>query len=1315
MITFRFRLVALITLFSYTFCFSGLPSFLGYPKPKIAYAQETAKPSASTALPFSRLKSSVYRIAKKVTEYRDALSRVSNGVSSMPAPVMPQLSGLQQEIAALYAQMQAFLNNWTWQEAGGLDKTALKRDIQQKALRWYATVQSLISKILKEQNPAMASQLLNDLRNELTSTVDSPAPLPPTTKETLPTPRKPRMNIIPDDTVPGVEDAHRASPGSRFPSDQRVPSDMGDDRQYVLSLYQEVRNSLRYEPYYGSRKGGEETLAEGGGNDFDIASALAQRLKGETLSDPNIPTRYVYGTVLIPVEAVMNWVGGADTPEIAISILEKSGIPAEGLPEGGPYTHIRMEHLWLEVCIRNEVFECEWHPLDPGFKLYEDHSGINWGNFNQAHPMDAFVIPEAMDLNLLEDYGSRLNTTIFAAEIKRHAEALESYLQTQVKTDPTMRDLLGYREIIQDNSQVLPAALPYEVVSVLWRENSIPAAYRDRMNIDWYKSAADDSPAASYSLYLDQIGGDILCLYYLGLDESHEEKLSRWDGTNYGHIETVPRLRLGYRDFDFPGTGVAGNEMGSKERLGVTYDFADGTQSSNKYEINAGSIYVFGFSFGQIPVNRMQNRINDLQKWLYGIQISENKSNSVEPSRSLMENQKKLQQSSGIGAVSIGPYYRDIYSPRILGTAMALLADGYFLETSMLSSHQAATAGIIRFNEFQQGLFSWQIKPFYLFGEVWDVEGFGGPSIDLKVHKSYAVSAVGDPQGEWSYNMFCGVVSSFMEGNIIEQFFGLPAVSTIHYFQQANQSGMKIHVVDVTNLTDKLMRLNHHPSDIDQITEAVSQGKIVVIPQSDITIGDLQWATGFAIIDPKTGKSDFLITHLLGGGKSVFDAQRGALINLLLSTMGFSALAIIGAFVFVNSPLLGGIIIAADLALTFSSYIRDMLKWVKAATNALRNAQDSIQIPGRAALNMDEADKNRLLYLIDQTAIGELMEIQMRMLVHEVSGFGRPDIHQLKSMRDSLVQAVVNDPELFGRFLATLQHFYGFEVFYTLRPLLSDEQLLKLGVSFVDLQSLLDLLQYLEGFAEGTEFFNEFVARACKDMGYTGINQLKNWQETIDEVFAEWVALKYPLALEDPSSDWIVYNARQLTSKGYDFYHTAGVAASNSNAIYVIDSYHEAIGVSTDSDFFVRQIDFRFGGSGTQKKAFKNPHGIAVSSSGKVYVADTGNHRIQVFDAMGSLLSVIGAPGNSTGQLLAPRGLSIDDQEILYVADTGNHRICVFDPEGVFLKEIGGYGREDHRLIRPQGVAVDDLGNVYVADTGNHRVVKFRAPDISQI
>ena len=121
----------------------------------------------------------------------------------------------------------------------------------------------------------------------------------------------------------------------------------------------------------------------------------------------------------------------------------------------------------------------------------------------------------------------------------------------------------------------------------------------------------------------------------------------------------------------------------------------------------------------------------------------------------------------------------------------------------------------------------------------------------------------------------------------------------------------------------------------------------------------------------------------------------------------------------------------------------------------------------------------------------------------------------------------------------------------------------------------------------------------------------------------------------------------------------------------------------------------------------KNPQGIAVDTAGAVYVADTGNHRIQKFTSAGSLSLKWGAQGSGNGQFSSPAGIAVDSGGGVYVADTGNHRIQKFSSSGVFTLTWGSRGAGDGQFSSPGGVAVDAAGNVYVADTGNHRIQKF--------
>lgn len=87
-------------------------------------------------------------------------------------------------------------------------------------------------------------------------------------------------------------------------------------------------------------------------------------------------------------------------------------------------------------------------------------------------------------------------------------------------------------------------------------------------------------------------------------------------------------------------------------------------------------------------------------------------------------------------------------------------------------------------------------------------------------------------------------------------------------------------------------------------------------------------------------------------------------------------------------------------------------------------------------------------------------------------------------------------------------------------------------------------------------------------------------------------------------------------------------------------------------------------------------------------------------------------PGVEPGQLSRPRGMATDAKGNLYVADSGNSRIQKFDPDGKFLIEFGKNGPDETNLKDPNGVVVDADGNVYVVDAGIHRMMKFNADGV---
>ena len=129
---------------------------------------------------------------------------------------------------------------------------------------------------------------------------------------------------------------------------------------------------------------------------------------------------------------------------------------------------------------------------------------------------------------------------------------------------------------------------------------------------------------------------------------------------------------------------------------------------------------------------------------------------------------------------------------------------------------------------------------------------------------------------------------------------------------------------------------------------------------------------------------------------------------------------------------------------------------------------------------------------------------------------------------------------------------------------------------------------------------------------------------------------------------------------------------------------------------------------------FNEPWGIAVDPQGQIYVADTWNGRIQVFDAAGQFVRKWGFFSTTNGELgdanalFGPRGIAINLSGNLLVADTGNKRILEYTPTGELVRQIGGGGVVGGRFEEPTGVAVSPIdGSVFVADAWNRRIQKL--------
>ena len=190
------------------------------------------------------------------------------------------------------------------------------------------------------------------------------------------------------------------------------------------------------------------------------------------------------------------------------------------------------------------------------------------------------------------------------------------------------------------------------------------------------------------------------------------------------------------------------------------------------------------------------------------------------------------------------------------------------------------------------------------------------------------------------------------------------------------------------------------------------------------------------------------------------------------------------------------------------------------------------------------------------------------------------------------------------------------------------------------------------------------------------------------------------------------------------FHYPSGVAVDSAGTVYVADyNNHRIRKISPSGVVSTLAGSGAFGfadGTGTEAK-FDQPTGVAVDSAGNVYVADTWNSRIRKISPSGevSTLAGSGAFGFADGTGTAakfnyPFGVAVDSSGNVYVADMWNNRIRKITPSGVVstLAGSGVFGFADGagtaaKFNEPTGVAVDSAGNVYVADMGNNRIRKI--------
>lgn len=149
------------------------------------------------------------------------------------------------------------------------------------------------------------------------------------------------------------------------------------------------------------------------------------------------------------------------------------------------------------------------------------------------------------------------------------------------------------------------------------------------------------------------------------------------------------------------------------------------------------------------------------------------------------------------------------------------------------------------------------------------------------------------------------------------------------------------------------------------------------------------------------------------------------------------------------------------------------------------------------------------------------------------------------------------------------------------------------------------------------------------------------------------------------------------------------VADSVANKIFVFGKDDAFKGEFTGADF---------------KESFNMPTYLALDSSDMLYVTDSMNFTVRVFDANGRYVRSQGQIGDSPGSFARPKGVAMDSDRNLYVLDSIFANFQMFNQKGQLLLYVGQEGGLPGEMMLPSGIFIDRDDRIYVADTFNHRI-----------
>ena len=658
------------------------------------------------------------------------------------------------------------------------------------------------------------------------------------------------------------------------------------------------------------RKGATGALQQQGGNASDQAALLVALLRYK-----QIPARFVTGTVEIPIDRAANWAGVSD-PDVAAKTLAGLGIPTTAVISGGKITAVRIEHVWVEAYVPYENYRGQapgkgqktWVPMDPSFKKHNIKPGIDITSVTGLEQQNINELVASLgDLSnenqaeveaRLEEINQQINTA---------TGSFTSYIQDNGLENGKLEDIIGGREIIPEHLKILPASLPYKLVAISGKYQSMPTDLTDYITLavggaDPFGLNFSGENDFSYQASAPELYGKRITLSWIPATAEDENVINQYGGifkTPAYLVELKPQLKIDGRII------ATGNPvgLGYRQNFSITIKSAGLSEEKVDNPVTVGGFYCLGLDYQNIAPAELEQISNKLKQF----ESTVNETN--------------------------------VYTDEILGEMLNGIAKAYFGELDLLNKIAAQQCQVITSRQLSTAITGYGPQVGYMFSSPAQVKE-GNLFIDVDRNVIGVTSINGKKENEKAYMLISGVTASSMEHLIFEQITGMPSLSAIKILNEASIRGVPIYTITSENLSELLPRLEVSQSVKTDIQNSINAGHIVIIPQKEFNYYDWE-GSGYIVLDPDTGAAGYMISGGIAGGST-------ALITTLTIILGIISSAIL---LYLS---IAGLIAAATLGtviLAMVAYVVAVYFFVQLMANVIMTIQGDPQA-GAEALNL---------------------------------------------------------------------------------------------------------------------------------------------------------------------------------------------------------------------------------------------------------------------------------------------------------------------------------------------------------------------------